>query len=395
MDNDARSQRSSVGSVIIVILLLVTGLFSIAAYSPTGLIAVPPVAADDAAATNDTALTTTTTPSQPTNTSAAKSSIFTYGNSTQSAVGNSTSMFNNSTISGPASMSNSSTISNSTLVDTSVISTQTSTAFSASANSSTIGDMISNATTTVETSSTTGNSTTLTNSTTTVVFTSTNTTIADTSVSETTSTSHVQSSFRVDRWDWSTWNTMNGLALWITNTGTEPLDIFSLSITIDSVPAGSSLYPGPSQPCPLNPISPQSECLFISTPGINPMRGNSYNVVIMSSDGAQTSFSATYGGRSNDPHQFTIENVSWTSTCCDYVLDVQIMNTGGTSLDTDQMAALVTLNGESPEAHSACGSTAPGMECHLTFHVSTLTSYVIVVIDPGTGDQLYLITSGW
>jgi hypothetical protein len=130
------------------------------------------------------------------------------------------------------------------------------------------------------------------------------------------------------------------------------------------------------------------------TPSINPTKGNSYTVVITSPDGIQTSFSATYGGRSDDPRQFTIDDVSWTSTCCEYILNIQVTNTGGATLDTNQMIASVTFNDNSLTTFIACGGIGSGIQCHLTFHVDTLTSYVIVVTDPRNGDQVYLITPG-
>jgi hypothetical protein len=187
---------------------------------------------------------------------------------------------------------------------------------------------------------------------------------------------------------------MSGLALWITNTGVEPLDIFSLSVTIGGSPAGPVLYPGPFQPCPLNPVSPNSQCLFMPTPSFSPAEGNSYTVLITSTDGTQTSIIATYGGRSDDPQQFTIDAVSWTPTCCNYDLNIKITNTGGVALDTNQIATLVTLNDESPISFSACGSITPGTTCNLAFHVGTLASYVVVVIDQRNRDQVYVITPG-
>jgi hypothetical protein len=113
----------------------------------------------------------------------------------------------------------------------------------------------------------------------------------------------------------------------------------------------------------------------------------------MSPDGTQVSFSATYGGRSDEPRQFTIKYVSWTSTCCDYVLNIGITNSGETALDTDQIVSSAS-SGNFLTAPSGCASLAPGMQCQLTFHVNTLTSYVIVVTDSRNGDQIYLITPG-
>lgn len=130
------------------------------------------------------------------------------------------------------------------------------------------------------------------------------------------------------------------------------------------------------------------------TPSINPTKGNPYTVVITSSDGAQTSFIATYGGRSDDPALSTVNDVTWTSTCCEYILNIYVTNIGGNVLDTNQMATSVTFNGNSFTAPVACDSIASGMQCHLTFHVGSLTSYIIVITDPRNGDQIYLITPG-
>jgi hypothetical protein len=130
------------------------------------------------------------------------------------------------------------------------------------------------------------------------------------------------------------------------------------------------------------------------TPSINLTKGNYYAVVIMSPGGTQTSFTAIYGGRSDNPRQFTVDNVKWTSTCCESILNIQVTNTGVSSLDTNQLVASVTINGKSFTAPLACGSIASKMQCELTFHFYTLASYVIVVTDPRIGDQLYLITPG-
>jgi hypothetical protein len=123
-------------------------------------------------------------------------------------------------------------------------------------------------------------------------------------------------------------------------------------------------------------------------------KGSSYAVVIMSPDGAQISFTAIYGSRSDNPSQFTVDDVKWSSGCCEYTLTMQVTNTGGTSLDINHMAASVTLNAKSFTTPITCSSIAPNGQCELTFHIYTLTSYVIVITDPRNGDQLYLITPG-
>jgi hypothetical protein len=71
---------------------------------------------------------------------------------------------------------------------------------------------------------------------------------------------------------------------------------------------------------------------------------------------------------------------------------MRITNTGGTPLDTNQMAASITFNGHAFATPAACGIIAPGGQCQVAFHIYTLTSYVIMVTDPRNGDQLQVIT---
>ena len=227
-----------------------------------------------------------------------------------------------------------------------------------------------------------------------LIVSSNSTATLNTTISETTSNYEVQNMFRVDRWDWSTWNTMDGLALWITNTATAPLDVFSLSITIDGYPAEVTLYPGPLQTCPLNLIPAQTQCLLMPTPAFHPMKGNSYTVIITSPYGTQTTLNATYGERSDEPNDFTVDDVSWTPTCCNYTLKIQITNTGAGPLDTDRLAAAITLNDNSPTAFNACDSIAQATICNLTFNIETFTSYVVEVTDLSSGLQVYLLTPG-
>lgn len=130
------------------------------------------------------------------------------------------------------------------------------------------------------------------------------------------------------------------------------------------------------------------------TPSFNPAKGNSYTVLITSPDGTQTSLNATFGERSDEPIDFIVDAISWTPTCCNYALNIQITNTGERALNTNQVATSITLNGSSPSTFSACGIIARATSCDLTFHVDTFTSYVVAVTDPSHGLQTYLLTPG-
>ena len=187
---------------------------------------------------------------------------------------------------------------------------------------------------------------------------------------------------------------MSSLAVWLTNTGTDPFDVLSLVGKIGGS-ATRSLYPDLPQLCPQRDLAPQDQCLLMLSPSISPTKGNPYTVTITLPDGATTiSFTATYGDRSDNPDQFTIQELGWSYSCCKYALNIQITNTGAADLDTDQMVASMTLNGNSFPHHESCERIASGSTCHLMIDVDTFASYVIVLTDPRNAQQIYLITPG-